>query len=34
MNVIVEKKEDLIEDKVVIYCREESQEIKRIKRVY
>ncbi|MBS6023052.1 MAG: LytTR family transcriptional regulator DNA-binding domain-containing protein [Paeniclostridium sordellii] len=31
MNVIVEKQEDLIEDKVVIYCREESQEIKRIK---
>lgn len=31
MNVIVGKQEDLIEDKVVIYCREESQEIRRIK---
>ncbi|RDY24382.1 LytTR family transcriptional regulator [Romboutsia maritimum] len=31
MNVIVEKQEDLIEDKVVIYCREESQEIRSIK---
>lgn len=31
MNVIVEKQEDLIEDKVVIYCKEESQEIRRIK---
>lgn len=30
MNVIVEKQEDLIEDKVVIYCKEESQEIRRI----
>lgn len=31
MNVIVEKQEDLIEDKVVIYCREENPEIRRIK---
>lgn len=31
MNVIVEEQEDLIEDQVVIYCREENQEIRRIK---
>ncbi|EQK44984.1 lytTr DNA-binding domain protein [[Clostridium] bifermentans ATCC 19299] len=31
MNVIVEEQEDLIEDKVVIYCREENQEIRKIK---
>lgn len=31
MNVIIEKQEDLIEDKVVIYCREENQEISKIK---
>lgn len=31
MNVIVEEQEDLIEDQVVIYCREENQEIRKIK---
>lgn len=31
MNVIVEEQEELIEDKVVIYCREENQEIRKIK---
>lgn len=31
MNVIVEEQEDLTEDQVVIYCREENQEIRKIK---
>lgn len=31
MNIIVEEQEDLIEDQVVIYCREENQEIRKIK---
>lgn len=31
MNVIVEEQEDLIEDQVIIYCREENQEIRKIK---
>lgn len=31
MNVIVEEQEELIEDRVVIYCREENQEIRKIK---
>lgn len=31
MNVIVEEQEDLIEDHAVIYCREENQEIRKIK---
>lgn len=31
MNVIVEEQEGLIEDHAVIYCREENQEIRKIK---
>lgn len=31
MNVIVEEQADLTEDQVVIYCREENQEIRKIK---
>lgn len=31
MNVIVEEQENLTEDQVVIYCREENREIRKIK---
>lgn len=31
MNVIVEEQEDLTEEQVIIYCREENQEIRKIK---